>query len=236
MPNPEAASPLPPRSPLEILREGRAKPWRRLPGRNSTKADVLLYRLDGGAVAVKDYGSRSFAVRNTVGRFLIRREARAYRAASGLPGLPRFLGRLGPFSLAMEYVDARPLAEISGRTLDAAFFDRLEAAVRAFHARGIALGDLHHRDVLVTTDDTIYLVDLAMAWVAGPRAGKVRRAIFERLAGIDLVAVARMRARWTGQGADPARVGPGGSAVAWHARGRRLKTIWNRIRRRNRAK
>ena len=135
MPNSEATSALPPRSLLETLREGHAKPWRRLPGRNSTKADVLFYRLDGAAVAVKDYGSRSFAVRNTVGRFLIRREARAYRAASGLPGLPRFLGRIGAFSLAMEYVDARPLAEVTGRSLDAAFFDRLEASVRALHGR-----------------------------------------------------------------------------------------------------
>jgi len=230
MSNSEATPVLKRRSLLEPIRQGRATPWRRLAGRNSTKADVLLYRLDGAEVAVKDYGPRSFVVRNTVGRFLIRRESRAYEAASGLPGLPRFLGRLGAFSLALEYVDARPLAEITGRSLDAVFFDRLESRVRALHDRGIALGDLHHRDVLVTADDSIYLVDLAMAWVAGPRAGTLRRAVFRRLAGIDLVAVARMRARWTGGDVDRAVAAVGGSAAVWHGRGRRLKTILNRIR------
>jgi hypothetical protein len=226
--SPPAAAPL---SELNSIRDGRAEPWRRLAGRNSTKADVLLYRLDGLDVAVKDYGPRPFLIRNTVGRFLIRRESHAYAAAAGISGLPSFLGRLGPYSLALQYVDARPLAE-DDRPRDDAFFDGLDAVVGELHTRGIALGDLHHGDVLVTAGDDLYIVDLATAWVAGESAGPVRRAIFRRLCDLDRVAAARMRARWTGGDPDKAAASVGRSIAAWHLRGRRLKSFWNRIRRR----
>jgi hypothetical protein len=230
MADPESRSGTSPLAALEPIRTGLARPWRRLPGRNFTKADVLLYRLDGLEVAVKDYGPRGFLVRNTLGRLLLRRETRAYRAAAGLPGLPRFLGRPGPFCLALERVDAEPLADLRDRPCDDAFFDRLEHRVDALHARGIALGDLHHRDVLVAADGAIYIVDLAMAWVVGERAGVVRRAIFRRLAVLDRVAVARMRARWTGRDVDAAASTVSPSAAMWHARGRRIKGALNRLR------
>ena len=229
MMHPESPLPAATVSGLQTIRDGYAEPWRRLVGRNSTKADVLLYRLDGLDVAVKDYGARSAILRDTLGRWLIRRESRAYEAAAGLDGLPRFLGRLGPHALALEYVDARPLAE-DDRPRDHAFFDRLDALVGKLHARGIALGDLHHRDVLVTENDALYIVDLATAWIADDDAGPVRRAVFRRLADLDRVAAARMRARWTGGDPEAAAASVGKSVAAWHARGRRLKSLWNRIR------
>jgi len=230
MADPESRSGTSPLAALEPIRTGLARPWRRLPGRNFTKADVLLYRLDELEVAVKDYGPRGFLVRNTLGRLLLRRETRAYRAASGLPGLPRFLGRPGPFRLALQRVDAEPLADLHDRRFDDAFFDRLQHRVDGLHARGIALGDLHHRDVLVAADGSIYIVDLAMAWVAGERAGAFRRAIFRRLAVLDRVAVARMRARWTGRDVNAAAATVSSSAAVWHARGRRIKGALSRLR------
>jgi hypothetical protein len=106
--------------------------------------------------------------------------------------------------------------------------------VAAIHARGIALGDLHIGDVLVGRDGSIHLVDLATAWVAGEGASRVRRAIFRRLADLDRVAVARMRARWTGGDVAAAPETVGASAAAWHGRGRRLKRFWDRLRGRRR--
>jgi hypothetical protein len=217
-------------SALEPIRAGLAKPWRRLPGRNFAKADVLFYRLDGIEVAVKDYGARGLIVRHTLGRLLLQREIRAYRAVAGLPGLPRYLGRLGPHRIALERVDAEPLADLREIPRDDAFFDRLDGLIGALHARGIALGDLHHRDVLVGGDDSIWIVDLATTWVAGERAGRLRRAIFRRLAELDRVAVARMRARWTGGDVEAAAGTVSRSAAAWHARGRRIKGAVSRLR------
>ena len=50
-------------------------------------------------------------------------------------------------------VDAVPLRERAGTRLDDGVFDRLGAVVDAFHDSGVALADLHHRDVLIGTDD-----------------------------------------------------------------------------------
>ena len=88
------------------------EPLRRLVGRNRTKADILVYRLHGTEIAVKDYGARPWLVRQTIGRLLIRRESAAYLAAGPVEGLPPFHGRLGPFALATGWLDARPLADV----------------------------------------------------------------------------------------------------------------------------
>ncbi len=97
----------------------------------------------------------------------------------------------------------------------------------SLHARGIAMGDLHHRDVLVAVNGSIYIVDLAVAWVVEERSGRWRHAVFRRLRNLDLLSVARMRARWTGR---DAREEADGSTVVWHARGRWVKGLWDRLR------
>lgn len=207
---------------------------RRLAGRNWTKADILVYRWGTVDVALKDYRRRGFLVRHTLGRWLVRRETAAFRAAGDVGGLPRFLGRVGAFALATEWLEATPLAAWPVEALRREWPDRLQAIVEQLHARGVALGDLHHRDVLITPDQDVYVIDLATALVRGERPGPIRRALFERWREQDLVAMARLRARFTGGDvvAAPASVGPG--AAAWHRRGRRIKSLLDRLRRRHR--
>jgi hypothetical protein len=207
-----------------------AEPVHRIVGRNGSKADVLFFDLDGERVAVKTYAPRSPVVRSSLGRWLIRREAVAYEAAEGVDGLPVFLGRLGPYSLATRWVDAEPLRERMGAGLDDALFDRLGAILDELHGRGVALADLHHRDVLLGADDALYIVDLAMAWVLGRRAGPIRRRLFKRFCESDRVNLARMRARFTGGDVDAAVASVSPAAAAWHRRGRRLKDFLDRLR------
>ncbi len=206
------------------------EPLRRLPGRNATKATVLFYRVDGIGVAVKSYAEGPWLIRHLLGRWLISREAAAYRAAAGVAGLPEFFGRLGPFALATEWIAAHPLATCSGREFEPSFFDRIAVILDDLHARGIALADLHHRDVLVTDDGTPVLVDLAMAWRLGERPWRWRRALFARFRDADRVALARMRARFTGGDMDEAIAAVGPEAAAWHRRGRRVKAWFDRLR------
>jgi len=214
----------------ELRRLLAARPERRIAGRNATKADLLFYRRGELAVAVKTYAPRPFVVRHLLGRWLIRREAAAYRAAAGVAGLPAFYGRLGPYALATEWLPAEPLRSFAGRRLGGELFDRVGAILDRLHGRGIAVADLHHRDVLVTAGGEVYLVDLAMAWLAGEKAGPIRRALFRRLCDQDRVALARMRARFTGGDVAAAVAAVGSSAAAWHARGRRVKTLLDRLR------
>lgn len=206
-----------------------AVPKLRLRGRNATKADVLLYEIQGRRLAVKDYTLRPAWIRNTLGRWLVRREVAAYRAAAGIPEVPALLGRVGPFAFATAWVDARPLSEIEG-TVPAAIFDRLDAVLLALHRRGIAIGDLHHRDVLIGEDGRMAVVDFATAWLAPAAAGRARRAIFRRLAEQDRLAAARLRARFTGVAEGEALAAAGPDAVRRWRRARRLKRVWDRLR------
>lgn len=209
------------------------EPIERIRGRNATKADVLFYRLVERAVAVKTYAPRPWWIRHGLGRWLIRREAAAYEAAAGVAGLPAFLGRLGPFALATEHLDARPLASLrrtGHERLDDGVFDAVAAILDDLHHRGIAVADLHHRDVLLAADGSVFLVDLAMAWILGQRPGRLRKAVFCRLCDQDRVALARMRARFTGRDVAAAVAAVSPSAAAWHARGRRLKSLIDHLR------
>jgi hypothetical protein len=206
-------------------------PELRLVGRNVSKADVAVYRLEGTRVAVKDYAERPFWARQTLGRLLVGRECRAYERAGSAPGLPPFLGRLGPFTLATGWIESVPLAELLRGTAAPELFDRLDALIAGLHSRGVAICDLHHRDVLVSADGAVHVVDLAAAFVLGPHPSGFRRRAFERLCAQDRLAAARMRARFTGvaeaeilETLDPA-------AVRLWGTGRRIKMFWDRIRR-----
>ena len=178
-------------------------PVRTLPGRNGTKADVHVYELEDGKVAVKDYRARSFFARHSLGRFLVRRECRAYEAAGDVPGLAPFLGRCGPFALATRWIDARPLAARDGERLPDEVFDRLDTILAALHAKGVALADLHHRDVLLGDDGSVHVVDLAAA---------------------------RMRARFTGRSEAEALASLDPASVRMWKRGRLLKRLWDVLR------
>jgi hypothetical protein len=197
-------------------------PVRTLPGRNGTKADVHVYEVEGGKVALKDYGARGFLARHALGRFLVRRECRAYEAAGFVDGLAPFLGRCGPFALATSWIDAKPLSARDGERVPDTVFDRLEAILDALHAKGVALADLHHRDVLLADDGTVYVVDLAAAVTGGP--------LFRRAAAQDRLAAARMRARFTGRSEAEALQALDPTTVKMWRRGRRLKRLWDLLR------
>lgn len=213
---------------LELLAE--MTPERTIGGRNSTKADVQFYRVGDLGVALKTYSNRSVVVRWLLGRCLIGREVSAYRSASGLEGLPRFLGRLGPVALATEWVPARSLAERSGESIEPAIFDRLEQIIDDLHRRGVAVSDLHRGDILLTDDNRVFLIDFAIAWTLGERPSRIRRRIFSHLSRLDLIAAARIRAHFLGGDVEEAVSRIGGSTADWHGRGRRIKQLWNRLR------
>ena len=217
---------------LELLAD--LVPERRIPGRNFTKADLLFYRVDGFGVALKSYGEQGALARWVFGRWLTGRESSVYRAAVGVAGLPGFLGRLGSFALATEWVPARSLAERQGEIVDPGVFDRLDSIVETLHQKGVAVSDLHRGDILLTDSNEVYLVDFAMAWILGERPSRVRHAIFSHLCRLDLIALARIRAHFLGGDIEKAVSEIGGSTVKWHRRGRRIKKIWNRIRGRSR--
>ncbi len=202
------------------------------PGRNWTKPDVLQQREDDLLIAFKTYSGRSAWLRHSLGRWLIHREAQAYEAAAGVEGLPSFLGRAGTATLALEWIDGSPLSALGRDTIQDEVFDEVGEILSRLHARGVAVGDLHHRNVLVTGGGRVVLVDLAASWISGSRPGPLRKLIFERLVELDRLALARMRARFTGGDPNDAVRASSASIRVWYARGRRIKRMLNWLRRR----
>lgn len=210
---------------LDLERLDRQTPVRRIRGRNNTKADILFYRFGPLHIALKDYRARPWWVRATLARWMTRRETRVYHAARELPGLAPFLGRLGPVSLATEWIESRSLGELREHPVEPVVFERLHGILERLHEAGIAYSDLHLSDVLVRPDDEVALVDLATAFVLGPRPGRLRRRLFRRLVLQDEISFVRLRAHIRKEDADAAVRALGPEAATVHRRNRRLK-VW----------
>jgi hypothetical protein len=214
---------IPDDQPLDLDRLDRQQPLRRIRGRNNTKADILVYRHGALQIALKDYRRRPRWVRVSIGRLMTRRETAAYLVARDIPGVARFLGRLGPVSLATEWVESRSLGELREQAVDPAVFERLHETLARLHAAGIALADLHLSDVLVDPDNRVTLVDFATAFTLGPRPGPLRSRLFRRLVLQDEISFARLRAHIRKEDADAAVRSLGPRAARINRRSRWLK-------------
>jgi len=114
-------------------------------------------------IVIKLYRTQGFCglEMQWAGRFLRNRERAIYAALEGVPGVPRWVGQVGPTGLAVEYVE--------GTTLDRTaappgFFDRLRTLLDAVHGRGVAYGDANKRsNIIVTGDGQPVLIDYQIA-------------------------------------------------------------------------
>lgn len=110
----------------KLLRDGRF-----------ANARVERVRIGGVDWIFKDFASRAFLVRHTVGRFLLGREVRALRRLEGLAGIPSRAFRVDATSMAARFVPGRALADTPDGPFSTEFLLALEALLRQVHARGI---------------------------------------------------------------------------------------------------
>lgn len=148
-------------------------------------ARVERVRIDGVDWIVKDFASRAFVVRQTVGRFLLGREVRALRRLEGLPGIPSQAFRVDAFAIAARYVPGRTLGrvEIEDGRMSAEFLGALEALLRQVHGRALVHLDTRGgNNLLMRPDGAPGIIDFQAAvstrWMPAPL-----RAWFE---GLDL--------------------------------------------------
>ena len=175
------------------------EPWSRLdwrplaPVRNRTKSR-LFWAHDGERRVVCKDGSRLSHIRpfGLYRRHTLQREADILERLSGVAGVPGLLARWRS-GLVMEFVPGRMLSSWPRGSVPAAAFDRLERLVEDIHARGVAIGDLHRRNILVADDGDVHLVDYEVAFDARSRLG---RFVARRLMSLDRYACVRQRARF----------------------------------------
>jgi RIO-like serine/threonine protein kinase len=157
--------------------------------------DVLLARVDGVRVVVKDFAPRSVWVRTAFGRWLNAREQRALRRLAELETVPALLGALDAHAFVLAYRPGRMLSRSLAGTLRPGFVGELERAVSEMHSRGVVHLDLRHRgNALVGADGRPVLLDFASAICFRP-GGPGARWLLPLLACIDRRAVEKWRVR-----------------------------------------
>lgn len=161
--------------------------------------DVLRVAHAGRLLVVKDFAPRAPWVRATLGRWLTRREARAWVALAGHPCVPRFVGAIDALAFAAEYRPGRAVTRSLARELPPEFLPQLEGAIDELHARGVVHLDLRHQGNLLLGDDGApVLLDFASALTLPPGSWRARfaRAL---LGWIDRSAVQKWR-HWAALG------------------------------------
>lgn len=118
---------------------------------------------NGVRAVVKDFSSNGFLYRHVVGRFLIWREAKAYRRLKGLEGVPSFIRVIDGLALVMQEIPGESVDRLDNKgKLPADFFDKLRGLVKSFHMRGLAHCDLKRApNILLGHDGKPYVVDWA---------------------------------------------------------------------------
>jgi hypothetical protein len=110
-------------------------------------ANVYRYTEGGRDLVVKEFYSRSWFIRATLGGFFIRREARALADLEGIAGIPPGGRRLGPAALAEAFVEGETLVQlhrVRQVRLPRAFFLDFERLVGDMHRAGYAHLDLRN--------------------------------------------------------------------------------------------
>ncbi len=165
----------------------RGRPW---------QPDILLLEYEGREIIVKDYASRKWPYRVGVGLFSVWRETLIYRTLAGIPGVPRFVGRIDRYALATEYIPGKGAGEAKPGDVDDAFFSRLARTVEAIHARGVVLCDLRNmNNVLISERGDPFVIDFAAGFRRGAPWNLPLNAVFRLFAQDDRLGVIKLKRR-----------------------------------------
>lgn len=166
------------------------------PGRNWTKGEVRLLHWNGRPLVVKDFHSAHPLFRGLLGAWVTRHEDAIFRELHGLRGVPASFGRIDRLAFAREFVDGRPLQAFRPGEVAGATFEHLETIIRGLHARGIAHGDLHHRDIILTREGEPFVIDFSYAVHRGRGWNPLRRWLFHQYCRMDLRSVFKLKSRF----------------------------------------
>ena len=192
-------------APCQILREGR---W--------ANARVVRATIGGTDWTVKDFGARSWWVRNLFGRWLLRRELRALRALAGVDGVPAQAFRVDAHAIAARFVPGVTLDRAPREQMNEAFFLALESLFGQVHARGLVhLDSRGSSNLLVTPQGRPAVIDFQAALRTTLLPPPLRRA----LEAVDLGGVYKNWLRHAPESLDAGR-------RAFYERSTRLRRLW----------
>ncbi len=182
--------------------------------KNGKAGNALLWHCQGVATrwVVKDFSTRAWWVRWTVGWLLTAHECRMLQRVASLPGVPQDVFRIDRFAFAMRFVEG---CELKTAALTPEIFARVEQRLRELHACQVVHLDLRNaRNTLLTPGDEPVFLDFQSALFTA-RHPRFFRDFLQR---IDLSGVYKL---WLRQ--FPDTLGPERERVLiWQLRRRRL--------------
>lgn len=130
---------------------------------------VTMVSVGSDQWVLKDFSRKDCLFRQTLARFLVRREWKTLCRLEGLAGIPAKPVRFGPLTLGYRFVPGETLRSVQRRnaTLDREYFCALERLVAELHLRGYAHLDLRNgKNILVKPDGCPHLLDFqAGLWI-----------------------------------------------------------------------
>lgn len=127
----------------------------------NTRPAVRVVEKEGVRAIVKDFSPTGFIFRNTVGRFLVWREKKAYNRLQGLEGTASLFRVIGGVAIVIEEIKGKNLEKLEKTMiLPDTFFHELKQLVYRFHKRGLAHCDLKRApNTLIGKDGLPYIID-----------------------------------------------------------------------------
>lgn len=128
---------------------------------SKTRPTIWIVEENGVQAVVKDFSTNGFLFRNTVGRFLVWRECKAYRKLKNLRGVPTLYRVIDGLALVIEKIPATNLEDLEDKMdIPLTFYAALEELVATLHKRGMAHCDLKRApNILFGYDGLPYIVD-----------------------------------------------------------------------------
>jgi RIO-like serine/threonine protein kinase len=149
------------------------------------KPRILPFTFRGFPLVAKDYSRCPFLWRLLFGRAMVARESTIYSVLDGLPGVPRYFGRIDADAFAVERVEGADFSGYRKGTLPPELIDRLYGVVHDMHGRGVVHWDLRQRkNVIAGPGNRPFIIDFETAFRFPPGGDLMRLARLPDLSGV----------------------------------------------------
>ena len=163
----------------------------------ATRPVIWIVEETGIRAVVKDFSVNKPLFRNTVGRFLVWRESRAYKRLKNVDGVPTLYRVIDGLALVVEKIQGRSLENLEKEMLlPESFFDGMKDLVDRCHERGLAHCDLKRApNTILGEDGRPYIID----WGASISKTECRvpplQLIYQRFLLDDYMAITKLKLR-----------------------------------------